>query len=273
MLGSMTKRSLIILFLVAIAYVCLQLFLRPYFRGIPLFGQLLSMVYLWIPGIIGLVFARKEKVRLPIFAKPNRYFYMIPLVTMIICLCAFLVSIPFGILDNPNPVFAGKSFAGVIGYGFLFLFTSYLFVAVLFGLVFLGGELYWRGYLLEKWRKQGLFRAVWLIALFWSLWQIPIIVLAYSPGIPNLALNILWTFLLNFTLAPVLAYYRLMGKSVLTSALFYSSLMASFLYYIVLFPIAKTSTIGIYGGLTIACVIIYSALLRLYSPARWNKIS
>ncbi|MDN3506016.1 MAG: hypothetical protein P0S96_02165 [Simkaniaceae bacterium] len=269
----MAKRSLIVLFIVAIAYVCIQLFLRPFFRGIPVLAQSLSLVYLWIPGIIGLIYARIDKVRFPVFARPNRYFYMIPIVTMAICLCAFLLSIPFGILEMANPVFTGKSFIQIIGFGSLFLITSYLFVVVLLGIVFLGGEIYWRGYLLEKWRGLGLFRSIWLIALFWSLWQIPIMALAYSPGLPNLALNILWTFVINFSLAPVLTYFRLKGKSVMTSAVFYSSFIASFLYFLVLFPTVKMTVFWVYGGLTLVGLIVFSAFLKLYSPAKWNKIS
>ncbi|NGX46718.1 MAG: hypothetical protein K1000chlam3_00081 [Chlamydiae bacterium] len=269
----MTRRSLITLFLIAILFICVQLFLRPVLRGSPVLSQSISILYLWIPGIVALIFARMEGLKIPIFARPNRFFYLIPVITMSICLFAFLLTIPFGAIKTPNAVFADQTFYKIIGYGALFLITSYLFVTVLFGLIVLGGEIYWRGYLFEKWKKQGLFRAIWIIALVWSLWQIPITILSYSPGLPNFAWNILSIFALNFILSPVLTYFRVKGKSVLTAATFYSSLIASFLYFLVLFPPPEMRVIGIYAVLTIVCLILYSLFLKLYSSSAWEKIN
>jgi len=268
----MTKKSLITLLLVAILFVCVQVFLRPILKGTPLFSQSIAILYLWIPGIVALIFARMEKVKIPIFVRPNRYFYFIPFITIAICLFAFLLTIPFGSANNPNPVFLHQTFLKTIGYGVMFLFTSYLFVTLIFGVIFLGGELYWRGYLLEKWKEKGLFQAIWLIALVWSLWQLPITVLSYSPGLPNLAVNIIWTIALNFVLSPVLTYFRVKGKSVITAAAFYSSLMASFLYFLVLFPITEGKVLGIYGSWMILGLIVYSLILKLYSSTAWEKL-
>ncbi|NGX59889.1 MAG: hypothetical protein KR126chlam3_01049 [Chlamydiae bacterium] len=268
----MTKKSLITLLLVAILFVCVQVFLRPILKGTPLFSQSIAILYLWIPGIVALVFARMEKIKIPIFVRPNRYFYFIPLITIAICLFAFLLTIPFGSANNPNPVFLNQTFLKTIGYGVMFLFTSYLFVTLIFGVIFLGGELYWRGYLLEKWKEKGLFQAIWLIALVWSLWQLPITVLSYSPGLPNLGLNIAWTIALNFVLSPVLTYFRIKGKSVITAAAFYSSLMASFLYFLVLYPITELKVMGIYASWTILGLILYSLILKLYSSKAWEKL-
>jgi membrane protease YdiL (CAAX protease family) len=269
----MARRSLITLLVIAVVFVCLQLFLRPFFRGSPLLGQVLTLIYVWAPGIVALIFAKMEKVNFPVFARPNRFFYLIPVVTMGISLVAFLVSIPFGILENPNPAFAGGGIGRALSMGALFLVTSYLFVFVLFGLIFLGGELYWRGYLLEKWRMHGLYRGLWLIAFCWVLWQIPVMILSYSPGLPHLWENVAWTFVVNFILTPFLTYFRLKGKSVLTSAAMYGSLLASFLYFIVLFPIERTSLMAIYGGLNLLGIVGLSLLLKLYSPAKWQEIS
>lgn len=268
----MTKKTLFTLLLVAIAYVLVQVFLRPMLRASPLINQLTSLIYAWIPGVIALIAARKEGISLPIFAKPNRTFWSIPLVTFGICLFAFLVSIPFGMTNHPNPAFEGKSLGSIIGYAVLFFLTTYVVLTIFLGIIILVGELFWRGYLWEKWKKEGRYRAVWLIAIAWSLYGIPLTILAYSPGLPNWVLNILWGVLLNFVLTPILLYFRIKGKSILSSAFFFSSLIGSCLYFLVLFPVVQLRVMAIYAVFTIVGIVLYSLFKRLYFSSSWKKL-
>lgn len=268
----MTKKSLIWLLCIALLYIGLQLGFRFLFRGNAVLNQSLSILYLWSPGIVALVFAHLDKVRFPAIAKPNRSFWLIPVVTLSICLIAFIVCIPFGIAKNPNPIFVGKSFSAIFGYGALFLATNYLFATIIGAFIFFGGELYFRGYLWEKWKKKTPLKGIWLTALVWAIWQSPITILSYSPGVANFALNLGWIFALNFALAPVLAFFREKGKSVLAATFFYSSLMASFLYFLVLFPSMNMKLIAIYGVLIILGLVIFSLIKKLYSSTTWKKL-
>ncbi|NGX38281.1 MAG: hypothetical protein K1000chlam2_01453 [Chlamydiae bacterium] len=268
----MMKKSLLTLLIFAILYVFVQLFLRPYLHGNIVLNQSISILYLWIPGIVALAFVRAEGTKLAIFARPNKAFYFAPILSFAICALAFVLSIPFGGASTPNPAFIGQTTGGVIGYALLFFVTSYLLMAVLFAFIFLGGELYWRGYLWDKLKKHPL-KAIWITALFWSLWQLPITAFSYSPGASNQLLNVLWTFGLNFTLSPILTYFRVKGHSILTAAIFYSSLMSAFVYFTVLFPMYQTRSIAIYGGLTIALLILFSFGMKLYSSFNWKKIT
>lgn len=268
----MTRKSLIWLFCIALLYIGLQLGFRFLFRGNAVLNQSLSILYLWSPGIVAIIFARLDKVGFPAIAKPNRSFWLIPVVTLSICLIAFVLCIPFGIAENPNPIFVGKSFSAIFGYGALFLLTNYLFAAVIGAFIFFGGELYFRGYLWEKWKKKTPLKGIWLIALIWAIWQSPITILSYSPGASSFALNLGWIFALNFALAPVLAYFREKGKSVLAATFFYSSLMASFLYFLVLFPSINMKLIAIYGVLIILGLVIFSLIKKLYSSTTWKKL-
>lgn len=266
----MGRKSLITLFLVAFAFVCLHLFFKAALKSNLIIYQLVSILYLWAPGIIALIFARKEDIKIPVFAKANRFFWEIPIVTLGICLFGFLVSIPFGAAKTPNPVFADQSTLTNVGYGILFLFTSYVLATLFFGVIFFGGELFYRGYLWQKWKRRGALKAIYLTALVWSLYQLPITIFAYSPGFQNLLFNVLWTFVLNFILSPILAYYRVEGKSVLAATFFYSSLVAAFLYFLVLFPISEIPVLAGYAGFTLVGLIFYSFFRKIYSPSSWE---
>ncbi len=268
----MTRKSLIWLFCIALLYIGVQLGFRFLFRGNAVLNQSLSILYLWSPGVVAIIFSRLDKVGFPAIARPNRSFWAIPAVTLSICLVAFLLCIPFGIADNPNPIFEGKSFSKIFGYGALFLLTNYLIAAVIGACIFFGGELYFRGYLWEKWKRKTPLKGILMIALVWAIWQSPITILSYSPGAKNFALNLGWIFALNFSLAPVLAYFRETGKSVLAATFFYSSLMASFLYFLVLFPSINMKLIAIYGMLIILGLVVFSLIKKLYSPSTWKKL-
>lgn len=266
----MVKKSLIVVFLITLVYFCIQLFLRPLLAN-ALFSQIVSFVYLWSPGIVAFFFARKEGKPLKVLAKPNKSFWLIPVYTILIAAVAFLIAIPFGAGEAVNQAFVGQPMGKVIGLVILFFFTSYLLVALLFSFVFLGGELYWRGYLWDSLKKIGPLKAMGWIALFWSLWQVPITALTYTPG-ASMGLNILLTFVLNFALTPALVYARVKGKSIYSAALFYSSLMSAFLFFMLLFPSTNMRVLAVYGGLTIVVLIVFSLVFKLYSAGKWNQL-
>jgi len=266
------RNSIIWLYLISIIYACIQVFVRPFFQNYPYVNQFVSFAYIWSPGLVALVFARKEGMKLPIFSKPGKLFYLIPLITLAVCGFGFLLSLPFGAGQTINPAFVDQSWMQVIGLVILLFFTSYLLLAIVFSFLFLGGELFWRGYLWEKLKNRGALKAIWITALLWALWQIPVSVLSYSPGMPSFWLNMGFMAFLIFSLSPVLTYFRVKGQSIFTAAAFYSSLISAFAYFIVLFPMFEPRIIGFFGVFCAIGLVLLSLLFKLYSSSNWKKL-
>jgi len=266
-----TKFSLIIVFLIASIFFCIEIAFISFFQRHPNIFLILGLLYLWSPGIVALVFSRKEKIQLPVFTRLNKFFYFIPVVTLGISSVAFLLTISFmGVLDL-NPVLqnlsGAKTFWGILN----IFFNTYVLLTILFSFFFLGGEIFWRGYLWEKWKGNGPLKAMGFTAIAWSLWQIPLSSFAFLYQIPLFLLSILMVFIINIFLTPILTFFRIKGKMIFSAAAFYSSLMAGFMFYLMLFPALKITHLSMYGGFTLLGLIIFFFLFKLYSPATWKK--
>ncbi len=224
---------------------------------------------------MALFFARKEGIKLPIFAKPKRTCYQIFFYSFAIALTAFLLLILFGGAAPPNAAFLDQPLVGIIGYGLLFFFTGYLLLLVLFSLFFIGGELYWRGYLWEKFKEKPPLKAIWMTALIWSLFQLPytFLILSYhAPGITSIIFNGLLMVALFFAFTPALTYFRVKCGSIFASTLFYASISAAFGYFMVLFPFIQKRSLAMYGGFTILGLVAFSLIFKLYSTETWKKL-
>lgn len=266
------KKSLWCLLGLAVLNILFQLFLRPAIAQIPLLIQGISMLFLWSPGIVALAWARKEKISLPIFAKPNRTVYLIPAFAFIVAIGGFLLYVIFRGLPEVSPLIAGQTFWVKIGFGAILFVSNFVLMAVLLSFVFLGGELYWRGYLWEKMREKGAMRAMWTIFVLWTLWFLPFMFLSYVPVPGNWWTNLFYTVSMNAVYTPIVFYYRIKGRSIYPAALFSSTMFAAFIYFVLLFPITAMKEIGIYWGLTLIVLFIFSLLYKLYSSRHWEKL-
>lgn len=253
------KKSFFVLFFIVALFIGAQLFLSSCFPKIR-FNLIISSLYLWTPGVIALFFSYKEKIKLPVFKRPNRYWYLAVISATGIALLALFLTMPFGSIDTFNPTLARQSF---FYYYFLFLIVSIVF--------FLGGELYWRGYLWEK-LKSKQYKAVWMIAFVWSLWTIPLVIFPVTPS-SNLPASLLEVIVLNFALTPILLYYRVKSKSILAPTLFGSFLLVTQIYFRMLFPSFFTTTEVFYSSIVIALLVIYSLFLKLYSKSLWKGLA
>jgi hypothetical protein len=56
----------------------------------------LGVLYMWAPGLVALLFARREGVRLPLAFRPNRYWLFAWLFPVPLTLLSVLLSLPFG---------------------------------------------------------------------------------------------------------------------------------------------------------------------------------
>ncbi len=266
------KKSLWTLLVIAIVFIIVQVFVRMYLFGSPWIGQIISLLYLWSPGFVALGFARKENLILPIFRNLRSGFFWMPVYSFVIVAFAFLAYWIFGSALQMNPIFADRSIGSILTYVILFFFTSYLLGLFLFGILFFGGELYWRGYLWEKLKDMPTMKAIWLTALFWVLWQLPLNFLSYSPGFESVLLNFLLVAFMIFILSPPLLYFRLKYRSILASTFFYGSLTAAFMYLMVIVPTAELRSLALYGIFILLGLVIFSLIFKLYSPSTWEKL-
>ncbi|WP_253723927.1 hypothetical protein [Thermus scotoductus] len=117
-----------------------------------------GFLYMWIPGLVALSFARKEGVRLPLALRPNRYWLFAWLFPVALTLLSIPLSLPFGAwkgweaLRQTAPQEAAQAIPETLSALFpLVLILSALVAGATVNLLAaLGEELLWRGYLWEK---------------------------------------------------------------------------------------------------------------------------
>ncbi len=266
----MTKyinKSFLTLFFIAAIFIGVQLFLSSYFSKF-LFVLTFSVLYLWSPGLTALFYSYKEGLKLTVFKHPNRYLYWACLSSIGISLLAFLLTIPFGSINTFNPDLARPSFLQQFRSAFFYFLNYYFLFIAVHTVVFLGGELYWRGYLWEKLKSKP-FQAVWIISFLWSLWTIPLLLFPVVASSYGLLANLLRIVILNFALTPILLYYRIKSKSILTPALFCSFLLVTPVISQLLFPSFREHT-ELFFKIAVGLLVLYSLFLKLYSKAFWK---
>jgi hypothetical protein len=159
-----------------------------------IFTYIIFFALMWIPALAGLVARRTAPDREPDWAP----LWPVPVARAVYI--AFLIPLIFGLIYGLTSLFGtaspqwglGTLVNGVndfmtdpltpqqenlmvpIAYGVGIPVTIVLGVT-LYALVFLGGELGWRGYLLPRLLPLGRFRANVLVSLLWGLWFLPLI--------------------------------------------------------------------------------------------------
>jgi hypothetical protein len=173
-------------------------------------------VYAWIPGGLALLWSHFKNVKIPIFPRNGKYLWL-SLCGSGIGALSFFISLFFS-------GYADIELASVNSAVF-YLFSCYFLFLVLFFILFLGGEICWRGYLWKLWDNSSPkgWIATWLL---WSLWLAPITALSK---------NFIVGIFLNFSLMPFLHFFRLRSQSIIPGTLFYASIFASFIYFQMLF--------------------------------------
>jgi membrane protease YdiL (CAAX protease family) len=260
----------------------LQIFIEKYPNKPIIFFQ--SMVYLvfagiymWIPGIVALFFAKKEKFSIPIFKKPNKYYFYVILLPFVIGLLILFISTSFAKIDLsilekmvPSSFYFFNSNA--LNYLIFFVFSffiMFLFIIPINTFFSLGEELMWRGYLIKKLKKVNFWKTSLIIGIVWGIWHFPIIIL-FGHNYPDARfLGLIWMVVLSILSTPLLVYFRNKTQSVLGPAIFHSifNKIASFL--LVLFHRPNNLLIGATG---IAAFIVWLIVdLFLFFMVQKNK--
>ncbi|MCH9633716.1 MAG: hypothetical protein S4CHLAM7_04490 [Chlamydiae bacterium] len=233
----------------------------------PLFLYFLFL-YMWIPGLVALYFYKLEKMRIPL--KIKWHSSIIPAVLTPLALVALtdLFSLPFlelrstGFLKEMLPSFLYHCTP------FTRLFVSIFLgaiVAVIAGCTFyllptLGQELMWRGYLWDKIKFSGFWKASFVTGALWGVWQAPLVFLGYSyPCHPFI--GILWIILYSILISPLLLYFRLKSHTVLGSSIFDGVLKAFSSTLAIFFISPNYLLVGVQGITGFCTCILFNLLL------------
>ncbi len=189
---------------------------------------------MWLPGILALIFAKMEGFTIPVLAKPQWNFLKICLRALLVVLIISLVSLPFATYAGFEQIrYSLPAFLRSLSPTLFVLAASLYFalIAIVAGLsvnmvAALGEELMWRGYLWEKLKHHGLFKASLLIGFLWGVWHAPLVIL-FGLNYPEMPyLGVLMMIVFCMALSPLLCAYRARGLPVIYPAIFHGTMNA-----------------------------------------------
>jgi hypothetical protein len=264
------KKNLLVLFSVSSVVALIFHFLNTKFfrfEGMhyTFYTLLCCLIYMWIPGLLALLLARKENIRLGWIKKPNRYFWMALFFPILFGIVGLLSLYPLSLLgivtflsmEHIPLIFLPNPFFNFVAWGFVAL--AVILVAILSFNLFaaMGEELFWRGYLFEKSKYLHFWKSAYLIGVVWAIWHIPMIFF-FKYNYPYYSLiGSLMIIACCIPLAPIMSYMRIKGESVLVPAILHAGIDIPFQTY-QLFNIPITSIvmrwIGFLGFFVLVCI-------------------
>lgn len=175
------------------------------------FSYFLSTWFLtWVPGCIGLIAAKNEKIKIPILSEP------IP-----ILFCSFLIAWLLGICT----AFQSDSFSS--DHLFIKLFIFYPACSLLNMIHVCGLAIFWWGYLYKKLEQLHPFIALLIIGISCGLWYAPLIMMESGYCKEHCLETLVKITLLVIVASPLMFYLRRKGKNIFAPALFFSTLTMS----------------------------------------------
>lgn len=185
------------------------------------------IIYGWIFGTIALLLAKKENINLPILNKPNRYFVfnlLFPIVILIISITISLLIKEYQIVNMmqlymPNIIIFNSMSFNLIFISFILVLCNIINGLITAFCVMLGGELMWRGYLLNKVKTEGFWIASLYTGILFSLWSIAPLLFG---DLENIFLKIPETIMIAVLISPLMVYMRIKGRSLIVPATTYS---------------------------------------------------
>lgn len=238
------------------------------------FGQiyipfiLFGILLMWLPGVLALIFAKQEKIKIPLFARPNWRFLLVASKALLVVFLVSLASLPFAQFAGFEQIryTLPRFMQELRPFFFVPLAALYLSVlAILAGLsvnmlAAFGEELMWRGYLWEKFRHLGFGKASLLIGMLWGIWHAPLVIL-FGLNYPEMPyLGVIMMILFCMMLSPILCYYRAKGMAVIYPAIFHGTLNAIAGVSILLFKEPNLFWVSVPGAVGI-CVLSFFAII------------
>lgn len=286
------RRPILYTYFFAICFTFAYYFLSKYFLNIiaekfpdkplKIYQTLLyfpfAIIYMWIPGIIALIFAKKEKFSLPIFGKLNKYFLyaiFLPIFLSFLIVLASMIfaKIDFGYLYLMMPPSFNIFETNALNYLSYFLFL--ILILVIFGITIntflaLGQELMWRGYLVEKLKNLNFWYSSLIIGILWGIWYFPFTII-FSQNYPNFSfISLIFILILSILSTPLYIYLRKKSKNILVSAIFHGIFNSIAPYSIMFFYKPNYFLVGSMGIASFIVWIIVNFFLYLMIQKKIN---
>jgi len=234
-----------------------------------------SVVYMWVPGLVALALARLEGLRLPIWARPNRWWLAAWLLPLVFTLLAIVASLPLDQyigLEQVREAVAARSGEAAAALPSWALWAALLVQALIAGasvnlLAALGEELMWRGYLWEHTRELGFWPASLYIGAVWGLWHAPLVYfLGYNYPVHHF-LGVFMMVIFTVLLTPWMLYLREKGGAVVAPALFHGTLNAAAPLSLLVFARKNDLLVGLVGVGGFVVLALANLYLRRWVPA------
>lgn len=246
---------------------------------------LFSIIYMWIPGIFGLVFLKKEKLKINFFEKSKKWLSYSLMLPVVFTMLAIMVGSIFSPIE-PDRLLPRTSFFSTMTPFYIVNFvTFYLYILVLAitcavsvsYFCALGEEIMWRGYLWEKLKWLGFGRASFSIGMLWGLWYAPIILfLGYNYG-EYRVFGVIWMIIFCLLMTPIILYIRAQSKTIASATVFHGMLKIiahlPFMFYDQVNPLIVT-TFGVSGFIVLAFMNIglYPSYKKTFNPGKTLNI-
>lgn len=211
----------------AVYYLKVGTLQSPWFLGF-------SLVYMWIPGIVALVLARREGLRLRVFSRLNIWWLFAWLLPVLFALTSIVASLPldgYVGLARVREAIAARSGAEAAQLPGWALWTALIVQGLLAGatinlLFALGEELMWRGYLWERTRELGFWPASLYIGAVWGAWHAPLVFFLGYNYPTHRFLGVFFMVIFTVLLTPWMLFLRERGGAVAVPALFHGTVNA-----------------------------------------------
>lgn len=267
------RRCLAYLFLTSVAVaLCFFFLINQYFSEHPRVNEITLIagsIYMWIPGIFALIYMKKEKISFKIWKKPSAFFWHALWVPALICFLGIGFNFLFAsfsldavniALENQRILFFSSPVLN-IGVFLLYLFVVAALASLTFNFLFaLGEELFWRGYLWEKLKCLGFYRASFWIGAIWGLWHAPVILLLGYNYPEHRVLGAVFMVIFCILLSPLYTYFRIQDKSLQAPTILHGMMNAFLPLAIAIFPEGEAmllAPLGIGGFLALLVANLY----------------
>jgi len=207
-------------------------------------ATIVASLYMWVPGVFALIYMKQEKMSIKIFHKPTKACMYALLIPFIVVAAGVLLTLPFAKFSSEGLLILAQQyhihFASpvlnmvivVVG-----LYVMALVVSFSINFIFtLGEELFWRGYLWEKVKGFGFWKASAIIGVLWGVWHAPMILLFGTNYPEHRVLGIFFMIAFCLVTTPMMLYLRLQDRSLMAPVLLHGMINAFMPLAVVFFP-------------------------------------
>ncbi|MDN3505094.1 MAG: CPBP family intramembrane metalloprotease [Rhabdochlamydiaceae bacterium] len=269
----MIKKALIYTFTFSIAWVVGNFFLFQSGK-LPMniaryYVSAFFFITMWIPGIVGLILAKKDNIKLKFIGNTPFYLFLALAVPFVITVAILGMNMLFSPMKmTPQLAHSITSFISLPITGqILSLGSATLAVIVVIftinALFSLGEEILWRGYLLEKLKEFSFWKQSLVIGIAWGAWHAPLILLfQYNyPTAPYIGSAMM--ILLCILMSPIMIHLKQKSGNLYVPAVFHGAINGISGLSILIFRGSNSLLTGITGASGIIVLILLNIILYI----------